>query len=120
MIPLQVRRSLNSLPSVYSRTQYSRGDQRLNDELEEQMSDILIKNGTVVDGTGANAFTADVRVRDGVIVEVGPNLATGDERMFDASNCYVCPALSRAIPIMMPACGGSPISIRCPAMARRR
>ena len=55
------------------------------------MSDILIKNGTVVDGTGANAFTADVRVRDGVIVEVGPNLATGDERMFDASNCYVCP-----------------------------
>ena len=42
------------------------------------MSDILIKNGTVVDGTGANAFTADVRVRDGVIVEVGPNLATGD------------------------------------------
>lgn len=55
------------------------------------MSDILIKNGTVVDGTGANAFTADVRVRDGVIVEVGPNLAAGDERMFDASNCYVCP-----------------------------
>ena len=53
--------------------------------------DLLIKNGTVVDGTGANAFTADVRVRDGVIVEVGPNLAAGDERMFDASNCYVCP-----------------------------
>ena len=55
------------------------------------MNDMLIKNGTVVDGTGAPAFRADVRVRDGVITEVGENLAAGDERVFDADGCYVTP-----------------------------
>ena len=35
------------------------------------MDDILILGGTVVDGTGADAIRADVRVRDGVITEVG-------------------------------------------------
>ena len=35
------------------------------------MADMLIRNGTVVDGTGAAAFTADVRVSDGMIAEVG-------------------------------------------------
>ena len=51
------------------------------------MNDILIRNGTVVDGTGAPAFKADVRVRDGVIAEVGANLASQGERVFDASGC---------------------------------
>ena len=35
---------------------------------------ILIKGGTVVDGSGAPAFPADVRVSNGRITEVGPNL----------------------------------------------
>lgn len=55
------------------------------------MSDILIKNGTVVDGTGKDAFAADVRVKDGLIVEVGPDLKSSGERVFDAENCFVCP-----------------------------
>ena len=55
------------------------------------MNDMLIKNGTVVDGTGAPAFRADVRVQGGVITEVGENLADGDERVFDADGCYVTP-----------------------------
>ncbi len=55
------------------------------------MSDLLIKNGTVVDGTGAPAFAADVRVKDGVIAEVGQNLASAGERVVDASGCYVTP-----------------------------
>ena len=53
---------------------------------------ILIKGGTVVDGTGAPAYTADVRVAHGRIVEIGANLAAGrGERVFDASGCYVAP-----------------------------
>ena len=55
------------------------------------MTDILIKNGTVVDGTGAPAFKADVRVKDGVIAEVGESLAPAGERVFDASGCHVTP-----------------------------
>ncbi len=53
---------------------------------------ILIKNGTVVDGTGADAFRADVRVDAGRIVEVGPDLAAATgERVIDATGCYVTP-----------------------------
>jgi N-acyl-D-amino-acid deacylase len=37
--------------------------------------DILVKGGTVVDGTGAKPYLADVRVRAGLIAEVGPDLS---------------------------------------------
>ena len=55
------------------------------------MSDILIKNGNVVDGTGADTFQADVRITGGTISEVGPNLSPRGERVFDASGCFVTP-----------------------------
>ena len=55
------------------------------------MTDLLIKNGTVVDGTGAKSFAADVRITGGMISEVGPDLAPRGERVFDAAGCYVTP-----------------------------
>ena len=56
------------------------------------MSDMLIKGGTVIDGTGAPARRADVRVRNGVIRRVAPDLAPEPgERVFDASGCQVTP-----------------------------
>lgn len=56
------------------------------------MADMLIKGGTVVDGTGAKAFAADVRVRGEKIVEVGANLQAGaGERVVDAAGCIVAP-----------------------------
>jgi len=52
----------------------------------------LIRNGTVVDGTGKPAFRADVRADDGRILEIGPNLAPRvGERVCDADGCYVSP-----------------------------
>jgi N-acyl-D-aspartate/D-glutamate deacylase len=52
----------------------------------------LIKNGTVVDGSGAPAYQADVRTRGGRIVEIGRDLAaSAGERVFDAAGCYVTP-----------------------------
>ncbi len=57
------------------------------------MDDILIRGGTVVDGTGADAIRADVRVRDGVIAEVGADLATGGEPVVDASGAFVTPGI---------------------------
>ena len=38
--------------------------------------DVVITGGTVVDGSGAPGFRADVGVRDGVIAEVAPEPAT--------------------------------------------
>jgi N-acyl-D-aspartate/D-glutamate deacylase len=53
---------------------------------------LLIRHGIVVDGTGAPAFTADVRVRDGAIREIARNLApAGDERVVEARGCFVTP-----------------------------
>lgn len=56
------------------------------------MRNILIKGGTVVDGSGASRYLADVRVRNGIIAQIGSNLsAVSGERVFDASGCLVTP-----------------------------
>lgn len=52
--------------------------------------DLLIRGGTVVDGTGAPAATADVGVRDGRVVEVGKISDTATETV-DADGCVVAP-----------------------------
>jgi N-acyl-D-aspartate/D-glutamate deacylase len=52
-------------------------------------ADLVIKGGTVVDGTGAPGRAADVAVEGGVIREIGPNLR--GERELDASGCAVAP-----------------------------
>ena len=53
---------------------------------------LLIKNGTVVDGSGAPAYGADVRVAGGRITEIGRDLtASVGERVIDAADCYVTP-----------------------------
>ncbi len=51
------------------------------------MSSKVIKGGTVV--TADLSYKADVKVEDGKIVEIGPNLS-GDETL-DATGCYVMP-----------------------------
>jgi N-acyl-D-aspartate/D-glutamate deacylase len=55
--------------------------------------DLLIRGGTVVDGTGGPAIPADVRVRGGRIAEVGPRLRSDGEPALDASGAYVTPGL---------------------------
>ena len=60
------------------------------------MTDILIRNGTVVDGTGAPARKADVRVRAGSIAEIGESLVAGGEREIDATDCIVTPGFIEA------------------------
>ncbi len=53
--------------------------------------ELLVRGGEVLDGTGAPAVRADVRVRDGRIVEVGPGLDSGVGEIFDASGAVVAP-----------------------------
>ena len=52
--------------------------------------DLLIRNGTVVDGTGAAAYQADVAVRAGKIVEIG-RLRDQSKAVIDASGLIVAP-----------------------------
>ncbi len=53
--------------------------------------DLIIRNGSVVDGTGAAPFAADVAVKDGVIAAVGPDLPGSAAREIDAKGKLVTP-----------------------------
>jgi N-acyl-D-amino-acid deacylase len=53
-------------------------------------TDLLIKNGTVIDGTGAPARRADVAVKDGKIAEVGKVSGNG-AKVIDAEGLVVAP-----------------------------
>jgi N-acyl-D-aspartate/D-glutamate deacylase len=55
--------------------------------------DLLIRGGTVVDGTGAPPTPADVRVRGGRVAEVGDRLRPDGEPTLDAAGAYVTPGL---------------------------
>jgi N-acyl-D-aspartate/D-glutamate deacylase len=51
----------------------------------------VIRGGTVVDGTGAAPFEADVLMRDGKIAAVGKNLSAPGAEEVDAAGCIVTP-----------------------------
>ena len=51
---------------------------------------LIIRGGTVVDGSGGKAMSADVAICDGLIVEVGRILGTAEEEI-DASGLIVTP-----------------------------
>ena len=52
--------------------------------------DLLIKNGTVIDGTGAARRQADVAVVDGRIAEIG-KIGDGASKVIEAGGCIVAP-----------------------------
>jgi N-acyl-D-amino-acid deacylase len=52
--------------------------------------DLLIRNGTIVDGSGAARYPGDVGIRQGRIVEIG-RLRAGAERVIDAEGLIVAP-----------------------------
>ena len=52
--------------------------------------DLLIKHGTVVDGTGALRRLADVAIKDGVIAEIG-RINDGAAKTIDADGLIVAP-----------------------------
>jgi len=52
--------------------------------------DLIVRNGTVIDGTGAPAVRADVAIANGRIAEIG-KITDGAARMLDASDLVVAP-----------------------------
>ena len=57
------------------------------------MHDLVIRGGTVVDGTGAPSRTADVAVDDGIITAVGELESTSAHRTIDADGLLVTPGV---------------------------
>lgn len=55
------------------------------------MLDLLIKNGMIVDGSGKEAFPADIAVQDGKIVAVRPGIEEPAGKVIDAKGHYVTP-----------------------------
>jgi N-acyl-D-amino-acid deacylase len=54
-------------------------------------ADLVIRGGTVIDGTGAPGSRADVAVADGRIVEIGAGLNSGGARVLEADGHVVTP-----------------------------
>ncbi len=54
------------------------------------MFDLVIKNGSVVDGTGADAVNSDVGITDGTITEIGSGLGAARQTI-DADGALVTP-----------------------------
>ncbi len=52
--------------------------------------DIVIRNGTVVDGTGAPRYAADIAIKDGLIADIG-TISDSATRTIDASGLIVAP-----------------------------
>lgn len=57
------------------------------------MDDILIRGGSVIDGTGTPAFAADVAITGDRITAIGPGLARPARRVIDARGQVVTPGL---------------------------
>ncbi len=53
--------------------------------------DLVIRGGTVVDGTGIPRFKADVAVKDGRIARISGKIPSGGAKEIDASGCIVAP-----------------------------
>ncbi|MCS5547522.1 MAG: amidohydrolase family protein, partial [SAR86 cluster bacterium] len=54
------------------------------------MYDLIIKNGTVYDGTGEKPFFADVAIKGNKIAAIG-NLEESSKEVIDAKGKIVCP-----------------------------
>jgi N-acyl-D-aspartate/D-glutamate deacylase len=55
------------------------------------MSRIVLRGGTVLDGSGGPGYAADVLVADGRIAEVGASVDESGARVLDAGGAYVAP-----------------------------
>ena len=63
--------------------------------------DLVIRNGTIVDGSGAARYRGDLGITEGRIVEIGRIRAVA-RRTIDADGLIVAPGFIEAIPTWTP------------------
>ncbi len=52
---------------------------------------LLIKNGTIMDGTGKSGFYGSLLIEEGLIREIGPGIQGEFDRVIDAEGMVMCP-----------------------------
>ena len=55
------------------------------------MQDLIIRGGTIIDGTGASRYKADVAVKDGIITHIGDLQDLQAAKELDATGLIVSP-----------------------------
>ena len=58
---------------------------------EQHRRAVVLKGGTIIDGTGASRFVADVRIEGGRIAAIGAQLPTPDADVLDVAGKIVAP-----------------------------
>ena len=53
--------------------------------------DVVIRGGTIVDGTGIPRYRGDLAIRDGRVARISGRIPTGAAKEIDASGCIVAP-----------------------------
>ena len=53
--------------------------------------DLVVRGGTIVDGTGIPRYKADMAVKDGRVARISGRISAGGAREVDASGCIVAP-----------------------------
>ena len=53
----------------------------INTLIKKNLTNFVIANGTVIDGTGRDRFKADIRIDKGIIVEIAKNIKSGDTKI---------------------------------------
>jgi len=54
------------------------------------MYDLIIRNGTVIDGSGADRFVADVAIKDGKVADIG-QISDSATNEIDATGKLITP-----------------------------
>jgi len=52
---------------------------------------MLIKNGTIIDGSGEKMFSSDIRIGQGTITQIGSLSPKNNEEVLDVSGLYIAP-----------------------------